>query len=71
MQPSVKYISEGRSLYVAYIYLESTYDRTDRNAMCRMLEMYGGNGNLLEANKSLYAECEICVGVCRQESHWF
>ena len=32
-QLSEKFVSEGKSLYVAYMNLEKTYDRIDREAM--------------------------------------
>ena len=35
----------------------------DRNAMLRMLNMYGGNGILVNAIQSFYAESEVCKSV--------
>ena len=70
-QLSEKYVSKGKSLHVAYIDLEKAYDRVDREAMWRVLEMYGVNGRLLQAVKSFYVESKACVRICRQESEWF
>ena len=41
------------------------YDRVDRNAMWRMLNMYGVNGMLVNAIRSFYAESKACVRVQR------
>ena len=68
---SEKYVAKGRSLYVAYMDLEKAYDRVDRDAMWKVLGMYGVNGNLLSAIQSLYEESEARVRVCRKESDWF
>ncbi|MEL7302024.1 MAG: reverse transcriptase family protein, partial [Pseudomonadota bacterium] len=70
-QLSEKYIGKGKDLYVAYMDLEKAYDRIDRDAMWRVLQMYGINGNLLRAIQSLYADSEGSVRVCREESKWF
>ena len=62
-QMSGKCIAKGMSLYVAYMDLEKVYDRVDRNAMWRVLNMYGVNGMLLNVIRSFYAESEACVSV--------
>ena len=58
-------------MYVAYVDLEKAYDRVDREAMWRVLGMYGINGQLLKAVQSLYEKSEACVRVCREEGEWF
>jgi len=70
-QLSEKYVGKGKDLYVAYMDLEKAYDRVDRDAMWRVLGMYGINGDLLKAIQSLYAESEARVRVCREEGEWF
>ena len=70
-QLSEKYVGKGKDLFVAYMDLEKAYDRIDRDAMWRVLRMYGINGNLLRAIQSLYAESEARVRVCREEGEWF
>ena len=51
--------------------LEKAYDRVHREAMWRVLGMYGINGQLLKATQSLYEKSEACVRVCREEGEWF
>ena len=40
--------------------LEKVYDKVDRNTMWRMLNMFRGNGILVNAIQSFYAESEVC-----------
>ena len=47
-QLSEKYVGKGKDLYVAYMDLEKAYDRIDRDAMWRVLRMYGVNVSLLK-----------------------
>lgn len=70
-QLSEKHLSIGKCLNVAYMALEKAYDRIDRNAMWRVLGMYGVYGRLLQGVKSFYTESEACVRVCRKEGKWF
>ena len=70
-QMSEKFYGKNKSLYVAYMDLEKAYDRIDRDAMWRVLSMYGINGKLLAAVQSLYERSEACVRVCREEGEWF
>ena len=70
-QMSEKFVDKSKCLYVAYMDLEKAYDRIDRDAMWRVLSMYGINGQLLKAVQSLYTGSEACVRVCREESEWF
>ena len=39
--------------FVAYVNLEKAYDRIDRDAMGRVLSMYGINGKLLKVVESV------------------
>ena len=70
-QMSEKFVDKSKCLYVAYMDLEKAYDRIDRDAMWRVLSMYGINGQLLKAVQSLYTGSEACVRVCREEGEWF
>ena len=70
-QMSEKFCGKNKSLSVAYMYLEKAYDRIDRDAMWRVLSMYGINGKLLKVVQSLYERSEACVRVCREEVEWF
>ena len=51
-QMSEKRIAKGKSLYVVYMRLEKVHDQVDRNAVWRVLNMYGVNGILLNAIRS-------------------
>ena len=51
--------------------LEKAYDKVDREAMWRVLGMYGINGQLLKVVQNLYEKSEACVRVCREEGDWF
>ena len=69
-QMSEKSVDKNKSLHVAYMDLEKAYDRVDREAMQRVLGMYGINGQLLKAVQSLYEKSEAGVTICR-EGKWF
>ena len=43
-QMSEKFVGKNKCLYVAYMNGEKAYDRVDRDAMWRVLGMYGING---------------------------
>ena len=51
--------------------LKKAYDRVDREAMWRVLGIYGINGQLLKVVQSLYEKSEACVRICREEGEWF
>ena len=51
--------------------LEKAYDKIDRDAMWRVLSMYGINEKLLKVVQSLDERSEACVSVCREEDEWF
>ena len=70
-QMNEEFVDYSKCLYVVYMDLEKVYDRIDRDAMWRVLSMYGINGQLLKAVQSLYTGSEACVRVCREESEWF
>ena len=66
-----KYLEKKREVYVAFMDLEKAYDRVDREAMWRVLQMYGVNGRLIEAIKGFYLEIKRCVRVDGKESDLF
>ena len=66
-----KYLEKKREVYVAFMDLEKAYDRVDREAMWRVLQMYGVNGRLIEAIKGFYLESKCCVRVDGKESDMF
>ena len=70
-QMNEKFVDKNKSLYVTYMDLEKAYDGDDREAMWRVLSMYGINGQLLKAVQSLYEKGEACISVCREEGEWF
>merc|ERR1712002_761243 len=70
-QMSEKFCGKNMSLYVTYMDLDKAYERIDRDAMWRVLSMYGINGELLAAVQSMYERSECCVRVCREECEWF
>ena len=47
-----KYLGKGKDVYFAFMDLEKAYDRVDRNALWKVLMMYGVGGRLLRAVKS-------------------
>ena len=53
-QLAERFVSKGKSVYAAYMDLEKAYDRIDRNAMWRVLGMYGVSENVINAIKSFY-----------------
>ena len=66
-----KYLEKGKELYVAFMDLEKAYDRIDREALWKVLQIYGVGGKLLNAVKSFYAGSRACVRVGREEGGWF
>ena len=66
-----KYVKKGKDVYFAFLNLEKAYDRVDREAMWKVLELYGVEGRLLSAVKSMYADSRACVRVGSETSEWF
>ena len=60
-QMSEKSVDKDKRFYVAYLNLEKVHDRADKEAMWRVLGMYGINGQFLKAVQSLYEKSEACV----------
>ena len=66
-----KYMAKGKDVYFAFMDLEKAYDRIDRSAMWSVLGMYGVDGKLLNAVKSLYEDSKAYVRVGNEMSEWF
>ena len=66
-----KYLAKGKDVYFAFMDLEKAYDRVDRDAMWNVLRLYGVDGKLLDAVKSLYVDSKACVRVGNGMSEWF
>ena len=66
-----KFRAKGREVFVAFMDLEKAYDRIDREALWKVMGMYGIGGKLLTAVKSFYMESRACVRVGDGESEWF
>ena len=66
-----KYLAKGKDVYFAFMDLEKAYDRVDRDAMWNVLRLYGVDGKLLSAVKSLYVGSKACVRVGNEMSEWF
>ena len=66
-----KYLAKGKDSFWAFMDLEKAYDRVDREAMWRMLSIYGVGGKLLSAVKSFYVDSRACVRVGNKESNSF
>ena len=56
-----KYLAKGKHSFWAFMDLEKACDRVDREALWRMLTMYGIGGKLLSAVKRFYVDSRACV----------
>ena len=63
-----KVLVEKKDVFITFMDLEKAYDRVDRDAMWRVLQMYGVNGCLIKAIKAFYVESKCCVRVEGKES---
>lgn len=66
-----KYLEKNKSVYLAFMDLEKAYDRVDREALWKVLRMYGVGGKLLGAVKSFYVGSRACVRWGRETGEWF
>ena len=66
-----KYLAKGKDVFWAFMDLEKAYDRVDRDALWRVLRLYGVGGNLLKAVQSFYVGSRACVRVGSEVSEWF
>ncbi len=56
-----KYLGKGKDVFWAFMDLEKAYDRIDREALWKVLRLYGVGGRLLNAVKSFYVNSRACV----------
>ncbi len=56
-------LRKRQKLYAAFMDLEKAYDRVDREALWRMLKIYGVGGQLLKGIQAFYREANACVRV--------
>ena len=66
-----KYLEKNRCVYMAFMDLEKAYDRVEREALWKVLNMYGVERKLVRAVKIFYEDSMACVRVGRVESDWF
>ena len=66
-----KYIQKGKDVFWAFLDLEKAYDRVDREALWKVLSLYGVGGKLMRAVKSFYVNSRACVRIGGGESSWF
>ena len=66
-----KHLGKGKDMYFAFLGLEKAYDRVDKDAMWKVLRLYGTGGRLLRRVKSLHVGSKACVGVGNEVSEWF
>jgi hypothetical protein len=60
-----KYLEKQEEMFVVFMYLESAYDRVDRQAMLEVLIMYRVCSKVVSATKSMYEERMVCVRIGR------
>ena len=70
-QINEKYLAKEKRVFWAFMDLEKAYDKVDREAMWKVLQIYGVGGKLLTAVKSFYKEGRACVRSTNGNSDWF
>ncbi len=66
-----EYLGKGKKMYAAFIDLEKAYDRVDREALSRVLKIYGVGGQLLKGIQGFYREANAYVRVGGEASGSF
>ena len=66
-----KFLAKGNDLFWAFMDLEKTYDKVDRDSLWQVLRMYGVCGKLLKAVQSFYVDSRACVRTGIEVSEWF
>ena len=67
-----KYLGKrNKEVHMAFMDLEKAYDRVDRNALWKVLGMYGIRGKLMGGIQAFYKDSKACVRVDREEGRWF
>ncbi|MBD5001258.1 hypothetical protein GUF49_06805, partial [Xanthomonas citri pv. citri] len=63
--------AKGKDEFWAFMDLEKAYDKVDREALWRVLRLYGVGGKLLKAVQSFYVDSRACVRLGSEVSVWF
>ena len=66
-----KMLDKHKDVYFAFMDLEKAYDKIDRDALWKVLSMYGVRGKLLNAVKSFYKGSVACVRIGNSTSDCF
>ena len=56
-----RYLSRKRKLYTAFVDFKKAFDTVDRDALWKVLEMYGMKGRMLNLIKGMYSSVWYCV----------
>ncbi len=56
-------MGKDKKLYAAFMDLEKTYDRVNREALWSVLQIYDVGGQLLKGIQAFYREANACVRV--------
>ncbi len=56
-----EYLGKDKQLHAAFMDLEKTDDRVDREALWSVLKLYGVGGQLLKGIQAFYREANACV----------
>ena len=67
-QLNEKYTDGGKELYMAFIDLEKAYDRVDRRALWKVMELYGVGEKLRKVVESMNEGGKACVRICSEET---
>ncbi len=66
-----EYLGKDKKLYAAFMDLEKAYDRIEREALWKVLKIYGVGGQLMKGIKAFYREKYACVQLDREFSASF
>ena len=70
-QVCVKYLTNGKDVFWAFMDLEKAYDTIDRHGMWQILRVYAVGGKLLKAVQRCYVDSRACVWVGNNVCEWF
>lgn len=66
-----KFLAKNRKVFCTFVDLEKAYDKVERDDLWSTLSVYGVDGNLIRALKSLYDGSSACVRINGAYSDWF
>src|SRR5678815_3305278 len=58
-------------LYLGFMDFQQAYDRVNKDALWKVLVIYGVGGRLLNGIKSMYDDSEVCVRINGVNGDWF